>query len=107
MDIAFSTDVLREKYIGTPRAESSDVLIAIGLSGSLDEAFREATSELLSWLQSDYRLSTSEAAIVIGTSVEYSISEVADRNVGVVAKIKKISCVYCLRQSEGPRLMSQ
>lgn len=61
----------------------------MGLSGSLDDAFRKATSELASWLQTDYKLNTGEEAIVLGTSVEYTISEVADRNVGVVAKIRK------------------
>jgi amidase len=89
MDIEFSTDVLREKNIGSPRAENSDYLMAIGLSGSLDDAFRKATSELARWLQSDYKLSASEAAIVLGSSVEYTVSEVADRNVGAVAKIRK------------------
>jgi amidase len=68
---------------------TKDCSIAVGLSGSLDDAFRKATSELSSWLQSDYKLSTSEAAIVLGTWVEYTISEVADRNAGVVAKIRK------------------
>ena len=89
MDIEFTTDVLREKYIGTPRAENADYLMAIGLAGSLDDAFRKATSELAGWLQSDYKLTSNEAAVVLGTSVEYNISEVADRNAGVVAKIQK------------------
>jgi amidase len=89
MDIEFSVDVQREKYIGTPRAENGDYLMAIGLSGSLDDAFRIATSELAEWLQTDYNLNASEAAVVLGTSVEYNISEVADRNVGIVAKIRK------------------
>jgi acetamidase/formamidase len=89
MDIEFSTNVLRQKYIGTPRAEDKDYLMAIGLSGSLDDAFRRATSELAGWLQTDYHLSVGEAAVVLGTSIEYNISEVADRNAGVVAKIRK------------------
>jgi amidase len=93
MDIEFTTDVLREKYIGTPRAQNSDYLMAIGLSGSLDDAFRKATSELASWLQSDYKLNASEASVVLGTSIEYTISEVADRNAGVVARIRKSSFV--------------
>jgi amidase len=93
MDIEFTTDVLHEKYIGTPRAQNSDYLMAIGLSGSLDDAFRKATSELASWLQSDYKLNASEAAVVLGTSIEYTISEVADRNAGVVARIRKSSLV--------------
>jgi hypothetical protein len=38
-----------------------------------------ATSELASWLQADYKLSASEVAIGLGASIEYNISEVADR----------------------------
>lgn len=89
LDIEFSVEVHREKSIGTPRAEDKDYLMAIGLSGSLDNAFRVATSELAGWLETYYKLSTAEAAIVLGASIEYNISEVADRNVGVVAKIRK------------------
>jgi amidase len=91
MDIEFAVDVQREKRIAAPRVENADYLMAMGLSGSLDDAFREATSELASWLQTDYKLTSAEAASVLGTSIEYKISEVADRNVGVVAKIRKSS----------------
>jgi acetamidase/formamidase len=89
MDIEFSVDGLQKKEIGTPRAENADYLMAMGLSGSLDDAFSHATSELASWLQQDYKLSSSEVAAVLGSSIQYSISEVADRNVGVIAKIPK------------------
>ena len=54
-----------------------------------DSAFSRATSELATWLQNDYKLSSSDVAAVLGTSIQYSVSEVADRNVGVVAKISK------------------
>lgn len=89
MDIEFSVDVLQKKEIGTPRAENADYLMAMGLSGSLDVAFSRATSELATWLQQDYKLSSSEVAAVLGSSIQYGISEVADRNVGVIAKIPK------------------
>jgi amidase len=89
MDIEFSVEVLREKNIGTPRAENPEFVMAIGFAGSLDSAFREATSELASWLQSDYALSDGDVAAVLGTSIQYNIAEVADRNVGVVAKVPK------------------
>jgi amidase len=91
MDIEFAVGVQRGKRIAAPRVENADYLMAMGLSGSLDDAFREATSELASWLQTDYKLTSAEAASVLGTSIEYKISEVADRNVGVVAKIRKSS----------------
>ncbi|HEX3819993.1 MAG TPA: acetamidase/formamidase family protein [Candidatus Sulfotelmatobacter sp.] len=89
MDILFSVDVLREKSIGTPRAENADFLMAIGFAGSLDEAFRGATSGLASWLKEDYSLSDSDVAVVLGTTIQYSVSEVADRNTGIVARIPK------------------
>ena len=89
MDIEFTVDVLREKHIGTPRAENNDYVMTIALSGSLDSAFREATSELASWLEEEQKLSSSDVAVVLGTSIQYNIAEVADRNVGVVAKVTK------------------
>jgi amidase len=89
MDIEFSVEVLQKKNIDTPRAENADYLMAMALSGSLDSAFSRATSELANWLQSDYKLSSSDVAAVLGSSIQYNISEAADRNVGVVAKISK------------------
>ena len=89
MDIEFSVDVLQKKDHGTPRAENADHLMAMGLSGSLDSALSRATSDLATWLQEDYKLSSSDVAAILGTSIQYSVSEVADRNVGVVAKISK------------------
>src|SRR4029077_673271 len=89
MDIEFTVDVLREKNIGTPRAENAEFIMAIGFAGSLDAAFGEASSEWASWLQSDYSLSDGDVAAVLGTSIQYNIAEVADRNVGVVGQIQK------------------
>lgn len=53
LDIEFSAETQCEKAVGAPRAENSDYLMAIGLAGSLDAAFREATTELASWLEND------------------------------------------------------
>jgi amidase len=89
MDFEFSVEVLHGKEIGTPRVENGEYLMAMGLSGSLDSAFSRATSELATWLQNDYKLSGSDVAAILGTSIQYNISEVADRNVGVIAKIPK------------------
>lgn len=89
MDIEFGVEVRQKKEIGAPRAENADFLMAMGLAGSLDTAFSRATSELATWLQEDYKLSSSDVAAILGTSIQYSVSEVADRNVGVIAKISK------------------
>ena len=89
MDVEFSVDLVRAKSIGYPRVENAEYIMAMGLGGSLDEAFKEATSSLLSWLESDYGLTGPETAMLVGVAVEYEVSEVADRNAGIVAKIAK------------------
>ena len=89
LDVEFSVEVLREKRIPGPRVENPEYLMSMGLAGSLDDAFKEATSGLAAWLEKDYGLTGPEAAILLGATIEYEISEVADRNAGVVAKIRK------------------
>ena len=41
------------------------------------------------WLGDNYKLTPSEISQVIATAAEYKVSEVADRNSGVVLKINK------------------
>jgi acetamidase/formamidase len=89
MDVEFTVDVISSKPLMTPRVESATHIMTVGLGGTLEDALRAATSGLGQWLEQDYRLTASEIAIVLGSSVEYSISEVADRNAGVAAKLKK------------------
>jgi acetamidase/formamidase len=89
MDVEFTVDVLPRKPIRGPRVESATHIMAMGLDGSLDEAFRSATANMAQWLADDYKLSPSEVAQVLGTAAEYKVSEVADRNAGIVLKINK------------------
>jgi len=89
MDVEFSVDVISDKRIGAPRVESATHIMVVGLAGSLDEAFREATANLAQWLMDDYGLNSSEVAQVLGTAAEYKVGEVADRNVGLVLKLNK------------------
>jgi amidase len=69
--------------------ESPTHVMAMGLEGSLDDSFRSATANMASWLTDAYGLTPSEVAEVLGTSAEYKVSEVADRNAGIVLKINK------------------
>jgi acetamidase/formamidase len=89
MDVEFTVDVVARKAIRGPRVESATHIMAMGLDGSLDEAFRSATANMAQWLIDDYKLTPSEVAQVLGTAAEYKVSEVADRNAGIVLKINK------------------
>src|SRR5690349_388977 len=89
MDVEFTVDVIPGKRVPGPRVESGTHIMAVGLDGSIDDAFRDATSNMAAWLEEKYGLTPSEVAEVLGTSAEYKVSEVADRNAGVVLKINK------------------
>jgi amidase len=89
MEVEFTVDVIASKSLMTPRVESPTHIMTVGLGGTLEDALRAATSSLGQWLEQDYALTPSEIAIVLGSSIEYSIAEVADRNAGVVAKLRK------------------
>jgi len=89
MDVEFTVDVISGKRVGGPRVENATHIMTMGLYGSLDDAFKEATSQMAQWLAEDYKLTSSEIAQVIGTAAEYKVSEVADRNSGIVLKLSK------------------
>jgi acetamidase/formamidase len=88
-DVEFSVDVIRGTHLGGRRIETPTHIITMGLSASLDDALKSATDAMAKWLNEDYTLTPSETAQVLGTSAEYKVSEVADRNSGVVLKINK------------------
>lgn len=100
MDVEVTVDVLHNKQIGDPVVETPEAIITMGLDGSLDEAFKEATGDMANWLANNYKLTASEIAQVLGVSAEYHVSEAADRNAGLVLKIKK---AYLQKLSEQPK----
>jgi len=63
--------------------------MSAGIGNSLSDALQYATTQLLNWLQREYRLTPNEAAIVLGTAMRYDIAEVVDPQVHIVAKIRK------------------
>jgi acetamidase/formamidase len=91
LDVDFTVRLIKNPgyELTYPRIENHVYMMAIGLAKDLDDALMLANSNLLSWLQTEYKLSLEEATQVMSTSVEYTIAEVADKDVGVVAKIKK------------------
>ncbi|MGB2664916.1 MAG: acetamidase/formamidase family protein [Candidatus Acidiferrum sp.] len=89
MDVTLTVDVIPGKRIPGIRVESPTHVMAMGLGGSLEDALREATSNMVELLTTDYKLTSSEVAQFLGTASEYRVSELADRNAGVVLKINK------------------
>ena len=89
MDIEFTVNLVRGRRTQAPRMENDEWLMASGIANSLPEALQQATTELVRWLERDYKLNANEAAIVVGTSIRYDIAEVVDPLVHIVAKVSK------------------
>jgi amidase len=89
MEIKFTLDVQAAGAPPNPRMENQDFLMASGIAGSIDEAFRGATTNLVRWLERMYGLNAAEVSSVLGTAMVYDIAEVVDPQPHVVAKIPK------------------
>jgi acetamidase/formamidase len=89
MDVEFTVDVIRGQSTGAPRAENDEYWMSSGIGNSLTDALQLATTQLVNWLERDYKLDPNEAAVVLGTAMRYDIAEVVDPLVHIVAKIRK------------------
>jgi amidase len=90
LNIEFTVQIIKNEFLSLtyPRVEDSVYLMAVGVDQNLGNALKIATSGLLDWLQKDYSLSLQEATQVMSTSIEYTIAEIADPKVEVIAKLK-------------------
>jgi amidase len=91
MDIEFTVQLIKSpvQVLTHPRVVNAEYIMAIGTDKNIDDALKMATEELIKWLQHDYKLTIQEAAQVVSSSIEYTVAEIADPNVAIVAKIRK------------------
>lgn len=89
MDIEFTVDVKSGGSPPSPRMENADYLMASGIAGSIDDAVRGATTNLVRWLEQTYGLNAAEVSSIVGTAMVYDIAEIVDPQPHVVAKVPK------------------
>jgi len=89
MDFEFTVDLIKGRSFGHPLAENSEFLVSIGIGGSLDQALRQATSGMMRWLERDYKLAPSEAAMILGFALRYDVVDLVGTQVSVAAKVPK------------------
>lgn len=89
LDVTVQIEVLKGKRIPGVFVDTDTHIMAVGLDGSIDAAFADATETMSAYLEQEYKLTPQEFAMVLGTAAEYKISEAADRNAGVVLKMAK------------------
>lgn len=102
MDVELQVHVIHGKTVPMPRVESRTQIMVLGQAGSVDDATRAATTGLVQWLAQDYGLTLSEAAQVLGSSVHYSIANLAGRSVGVAARLDKALLANLVKANAKP-----
>jgi acetamidase/formamidase len=89
LDVTVTVDLLQGTSTGFPRIETPTQFIALGYSGYLDDALKDATGNMAAWLANNYKLNPSEIGQLLGVAAHYRVTEVADRNSGIALKIDK------------------
>jgi acetamidase/formamidase len=89
VDLEFTVDLIEGRSFGHPLFENAEYLISVGIAGSLDQALQTATSGIMRWLERDYKLNASEAAVVMGFAMKYDIADLVGTQVSIAAKLPK------------------
>lgn len=75
VDVQFTVNLMKHHRIGWPRVEHPDSIVTLGCApGAMEHGFREAISEMASWLSSDYGLSPQEAHVTLGMAAELRVA---------------------------------
>lgn len=88
-DVQFTARVMKGKRIHWPRGENKDYVFTVGNARPLDQALQHATTEMLRWLQEEYRLDAIGASILLGQCVEYDVGNVFDPAYTMACKVAK------------------
>ena len=89
-EVAFTVKVQRYRFREVPRVEDDAVIASVGIAGSLDRALEQATTDMARWLESDYGLTSGEAALVLGTVARFRIPDVVGPWVSVALEVDKV-----------------
>jgi acetamidase/formamidase len=89
MDTVLIVDLIKGRMCAWPRLESDDYLMTTGSARPLEDAFRIAHTELVSWLGEEFGLSPMDAYQLVTQAAESPVANVCDPNYTFVAKIRK------------------
>jgi acetamidase/formamidase len=89
MDTTVILEVIKGASTPWPRLESDDHLMSTGSARPLEDAFRIAQHDLVTWIAGECRLDPLDAYQLVTQACESPIANVCDPNYTVVAKVAK------------------
>jgi acetamidase/formamidase len=93
MHTTFAVDVIKDSPLGTPRIESDTMIMSVGLARPLEDAYRIAHHDLVTWTAELTGLDLLDAYQLVAQAGQAMIGNVCDPNYSVVAKLPK-TCLH-------------
>ena len=88
-DVEFTVELRKGETIGWPRGENDAYIFTVGNARPLDQALQHATTEMVRWLETGWKLDTVAASTLMGQCVEYEVGNVYDPAYTMVCKMPK------------------
>jgi amidase len=88
-DVTFRLRLIKTRQITWPRGETADTIFTVGNARPLEQALQHATTEMLSWLETDYGLGRIAASHVLAMNVRYDIANVFNPAYSVACVLSK------------------
>ncbi|WP_413989305.1 acetamidase/formamidase family protein [Labrys okinawensis] len=88
-EVEIRLNVEKKRRITWPRGETATDIFTAGNARPLDQALQHATTEMLTWLTTDYGLSITAASHLMGQVVRYDVGNVFDPAYTMVCRVAK------------------
>jgi acetamidase/formamidase len=88
-DVQFTVRLTKGRRIQWPRAEDEDYIMTVGNARPLDQCVQHATTEMVRWLEEDYKLDTRGAHLLLGQRARYDVGNMFDPAYTMVCKVSK------------------
>lgn len=89
MKVTFVTDIIKSWRINWPRVENDDYIMSVGSYRPLEDAFRIAHKDMVTWLVNDFGLEMMDAYQLLSQVGVAKIAQVVDPNYTVAACFPK------------------
>jgi acetamidase/formamidase len=88
-DVQFTVRLVEGKTIQWPRAENESYIMTVGNARPLDQCVQHATTEMVRWLEKDYRLDKRGVHLFLGQCARYEMGNIFDPAYTMVCKMSK------------------
>ncbi|MBU6335101.1 MAG: acetamidase/formamidase family protein [Chloroflexi bacterium] len=95
LDVRFTVRLIAGQTIGWPRGEHAEAIFTVGNARPLDQCVQHATSEMLAWLTSEYRLTPLEACMLLGQAARYDLGNIFDPAYTMVCRLARTALAGC------------